>query len=221
MKRNVMILAMAALVMMPSPVQASETTQAVAGAVGAAAGAAVSNAVVSGPNGAQLNCNALDIKDMSDQDIINVRRACDAIKVASPPEPVMSPDDVREWAGLAKEFGSAIGQTAKELGVAVNDFLRTPAGILLTVYLFWSKLGGILIGIPFVMLVWTAFFMIWNRYRRTPTAFEYRPVLFGLWQKQVVTDYDYTDAGDVVSFGAFGAVATTIITAFIVVCVIL
>lgn len=221
MKRTMLILAMAALAIMPSPAQASETTQAVAGAVGAAAGAAVSNAVVSGPNGAQLNCNALDIKDMSDQDIINVRRACDAIKVAAPPEPAMSPDDVREWAGLAKEFGSAIGQTAKELGVAVNDFLRTPAGVLLTVYLFWSKLGGILIGIPFVMLVWTAFFMIWNRYRRTPKAFEYRPVLFGLWQKQVVTDYRYTDESEVLWFGALGGLATVVITAFIVGCVIL
>lgn len=218
--RSKFIITALAMALVATPAVASETSQAVAGAAGAAVGAAAAN-MVAGPNGTQFNCNALDVSKMSDRDIINIRKACDAATASAPKEETLSPDSVREWAGLAKEFGSAIGQTAKELGVAVNDFLRTPAGILLTIYLFWSKLGGIIIGIPFVILVWSAFFKIWDRYRRTPVKFESRPVLFGLFNKQVVTEYEYNSADNTMSFGAFGALVTTVITAFIISCVIL
>ncbi len=210
-----------AAIMLATPAWASDTTTAVSAAAGAAAGTVVTN-MVSGPNGAQLNCNAIDINGLSSNDIVNVRNACDAIKAAkpAPAAEALSPENVKEWAGLAKEFGSAIGQTAKELGVAVNDFLRTPAGILLTVYLFWSKLGGIIIGIPFVVTVWFAFFKIWNTFRRTPTEFESQPVLFGLFNRQVVKSYNYRAADEVLWAGLLGGLATTIITGILIATII-
>lgn len=220
MRKFALISMLAAAMVITTPAFADDTSTAVSAAAGAAVGT-VATAMVKGPDGASLNCNALDISQMSDQDIINVRRACDSVKAAAPEQPALSPDNVREWAGLAKEFGSAIGQTAKELGIAVNDFLRTPAGILITIYLFWSKLGGIVIGIPFVITIWFAFFKVWNTYRRTPKAFETKPVLFGLMNKKYVTEYQYRDADEIWWSGALGGLVTAGISALIICTIIL
>ena len=134
----------------------------------------------------------------------------------------ITPDKVAAWGSIAKEFGSAIGSMAKELGVQVNDFLRTPAGVLITLYLFWSKLGGVVIGIPFVLAVWALYFKLWDRFRRTPVEFENRPIIFGIFNRQLVTRYDYNYEHDSVAVYAtlVGAVMI-IITAFIIGCVIL
>lgn len=193
----------------------ADTNTAVSAAAGAAAGTVVTN-MVSGPNGNQFNCQALNIDGLSSQEISNIQSACSALKAKQPVDEKVTPDQVREWAGLAKEFGSAVGQTAKELGIAVNDFLRTPAGILLTIYLFWSKLGGIIIGIPFIMVVWTVFFKLYDRYRRTPAETEVRPVLFGLFNKMVTTKYNYRDGNEALVFGAIGSVVCILVTMFII-----
>ena len=213
MRSKIGIFAIMALTLAASPAYAE--VDAASAAAGAAAGA-VATTLIQGPNGSQLDCNALDISNMSDTDIINVRRACDSVKKAAPVSDSVKPDDVREWAGLAKEFGSAVGQTAKELGIAVNDFLMTPAGILITIYLFWSKLGGIIIGVPFVVTIWFAFFKVWNTFRRTPVAFEHKPVLFGLFNKKYVTEYQYRSSDEIWWSGALGGLVTIGISALII-----
>lgn len=218
MRSKIGIFAIMALALAASPAYAE--VDAASAAAGAAAGA-VATTLIQGPNGSQLDCNALDISNMSDTDIINVRRACDSVKKAAPVSDSVKPDDVREWAGLAKEFGSAVGQTAKELGIAVNDFLMTPAGILITIYLFWSKLGGIIIGVPFVITVWYAFFKIWNTFRRTPTEFEHKPVLFGLFNKKYITSYSYRSGEEIFWSGALGGLITIAISAMIICTIIL
>ena len=219
-KLMIMAAAMASLMMAPAAM-ADDTTTAAAAAGGAAVGTVVQQLVKVGGN--SVDCNAIPVKDLSQTDFQNIQSACAALNK----EPAksgafeMTPDDVKEWGSLAKEFGSAIGATAKELGVAVNDFLRTPAGILITVYLFWSKLGGIIIGIPFVMCIWFAFFKVWNTFRRTPTAFEYKPVLFGLFNKKYITSYNYRDADEVWWSGALGGLATIGISAIVICTIIL
>lgn len=218
MRSKIGIFAIMALALAASPAYAE--VDAASAAAGAAAGA-VATTLIKGPSGTTLDCNSLNISNMSDSDIIQVRQACDAVKGSAPADDSVKPDDVREWAGLAKEFGSAVGQTAKQLGIAVNDFLMTPAGVLITIYLFWSKLGGIIIGVPFVIAVWCAYYRIVNMYRRTPTETELRPVLFGLFNKTVVTKYKYTDPDEFVWLAILGAIATVVISAFIIGCVIL
>lgn len=45
--------------------------------------------------------------------------------------PTLTADNAREWADIAQAFTKAAGTVAKELGVATNDFLDSPAGYLL------------------------------------------------------------------------------------------
>lgn len=218
MRSKIGIFAIMALALAASPAYAE--VDAASAAAGAAAGA-VATTLIQGPNGSQLDCNALDISNMSDTDIINVRRACDSVKKAAPVSDSVKPDDVREWAGLAKEFGSAVGQTAKELGIAVNDFLMTPAGILITIYLFWSKLGGIIIGVPFLIGIWYAYYRVCDMYRRTPLETEVRPALFGLINKTVVTKYRYATQDEWIWFPIVGAIVVIAISATVICTIIL
>lgn len=210
----------AGLMAISTPAMADELTTGASAAVGAAVGSVASQLIKVGNS--TVDCNAIPVKDLSSQDFANIKSACEALN--KQPEGSafsMSPDDVKEWGSLAKEFGSAIGATARELGIAVNDFLATPAGILITVYLFWSKLGGIIIGIPFVITIWFAFFKIWNTFRRTPKAVEHKPVLFGLYNKKYITEYDYRDSDEVWWAGAIGGLVTTGISAIIICTIIL
>lgn len=210
----------AGLMLISAPALASETSTAVSAAAGAAVGSAAAQIVNIG--GSTVDCNAIPVKDLSSQDFANIKSACEALnKQPEGKSFEMTPEDVKEWGMLAKEFGSAIGATARELGVAVNDFLTTPAGVLITIYLFWSKLGGILIGVPFVLVIWYALFKWWNIYRRTPTAFEHKPVMFGLYNKKYVTEYKHREPDEVLWSGAIGGLITIAISSIIICTIIL
>ena len=80
----------------------------------------------------------------------NVRNAIiDANKEQSK---VGDPESWKKWAEVGKSIGLAIGETAKQLNVEVNSFIKTPAGII-TVALISYKIAGhdilrIILGIP-------------------------------------------------------------------------
>lgn len=206
----------------PAYAQDSGTSTTTAAAAGAVAGAVVDH-VITTQTGQKIDCQNINITNLSDNEISNIRSACAAIapKQDSSVASSVTPEKVAQWASLAKEFGSAIGATAKELGIAVNDFLRTPAGVLLTLYLFWHKLGGVLIGVPFLITVWMAYYKIWDRMRRTPAKMEIQPRFFGLFNREVVTEYSYTHGGDDNTFAIVGGLVTTIISAIIIGVIIL
>lgn len=58
------------------------------------------------------------------------------------------------YAGVATEVAKAVGIAAKELGVAVNEFILTPAGII-TIAIILIKVFGKLVALLFVsMVIW-------------------------------------------------------------------
>lgn len=95
---------------------------------------------------------------------------------------VNAPDaeEVNEWAGIAKGFAQAIGVLAKELGVAVNDFLRSPAGILLAAILLVKHAGGVFIGVPFVIFSVLVFAYVVRRVTTGKVTYENVPLLWGM-----------------------------------------
>lgn len=228
MRKFILISALAALVSFSTPVLAQDSQTrsnletAGSAAAGAAAGAIVAKVVNVGGN--SVNCDAIPVQNLSTEDFQHIKDACAALNKSTPAptESVITPDKVREWGSIAKEFGSAIGATAKELGVQVNDFLRTPAGVLLTLYLFWSKLGGVLIGVPLLIAIWIAYYRLNDRFRRTPTAMEVRPTFFGMFNREVVTAYEYNKEKDTVFWAqAISGVAVIVGSVFIVGLIIL
>jgi hypothetical protein len=81
-----------------------------------------------------------------------------AAKAASTPGEVSvaNVEAVREWVDIGTAIGSGLAASAKELGVAVNDFATSPVGIFTMVLIAWHYVGGELVSIVFGF-VWLAF----------------------------------------------------------------
>ena len=104
----------------------------------------------------------------------------------------VSPEALSGYGKVAKEFAEAIGIAAKELGVAANDFLNTPAGKLTAVIIVWRVMGDDVYAIaayPFRLLIGTALLiLIWTYVRRIHRSvfalnitYESVPVFYGLF----------------------------------------
>ncbi|MBI3572177.1 hypothetical protein HY091_01415 [Candidatus Kaiserbacteria bacterium] len=80
-------------------------------------------------------------------------------------QPVVSANTARQWADVGQNIGNAIAETCKALSIGVNDFIKTPAGILtiamLFFYLFggslWAVVGGSLVWVVLGSVIWKSF----------------------------------------------------------------
>lgn len=105
----------------------------------------------------------------------------------------------------AKGVGSAVSDLAKNLGVTANEFLRSPAGVLLAFVLVIKFVGsGKIIGIPFVMFMVSFWWFIVNRMTRQ-VEYEFIPVLWGAFNfrriKKVTRDESDFNSGFAVLTG--------------------
>jgi len=143
-----------------------------------------------------INCKTVDISKYTPDQLVKVQQVC-APEQTKAEE--ITPDDVREWASLGKEFGVAVTETAKGLGVAVNEFVTTPVGLMIAFYFLWSKIGGIIIGIPLLIALWWLYFKIVNIYRYRDAEYENVPVLFGLTTRRKIVKENITKPDDLVT----------------------
>ena len=146
-------------------------------------------------NGKSINCAQLDISQYNQNELIDIQNICNASKAAAEK---VTPEDVREWASLGKEFSDAVIETAKGLGVTANEFLGTPVGVLLALYFMWDIIGGILIGIPLLIAIWILYFKIINVYINRECEYTYVPVLFGLFNRKKLVKRNISDPADTV-----------------------
>jgi hypothetical protein len=60
-------------------------------------------------------------------------------------EAVSTPKKVGEWLDVGTKIGQMMGGAAKELGIAVNDFVKTPVGQWTMAIIIWKFMGGALV----------------------------------------------------------------------------
>lgn len=140
-----------------------------------------------------INCKNLDISKYSTDQINQIQRICSAEKLA---EEKVTPEDVREWASLGKEFSDAVIETARGLGVTANEFLTTPVGLLLALYFMWDIIGGILVGIPLLVAIWWLYFKVISIHVYKEAEYAYVPVLFGLFTRKKVIKHNISNPSD-------------------------
>lgn len=117
----------------------------------------------------------------------------------------LNSNDASKWNSVIRTIGETIATTAKELGVAVNDFLKSPAGIILVLFLFFKFIGGKLLAIPtFFFMAWT-WYRIIDRFTKDNVEYEYVPYLWGAFKlKRMVSYRRDSDAGTY--FGIAGVI---------------
>lgn len=138
-----------------------------------------------------IDCQNIDITQYSTaEELQRVQKVC-----SSPTEnsSKVTPETVREWGSLGKEFSTTVVDTAKELGIAVNEFLYTPVGFLIAFYFMWDMIGGILVGIPLLIFIWWLYFRVCRILTKPQQTveFEYVPYIWGLFSLKRVKNIQY------------------------------
>ena len=87
---------------------------------------------------------------------------------ASAPTDVRAAAHVKEWVDIGTAIGSGLASSAKELGVASNDFIKTPVGKLTATVIIWHFLGSTVVHLVAGTLWLTIVGSVWYfLYRRT------------------------------------------------------
>ena len=65
-----------------------------------------------------------------------------------------SEDKVEKWVKIGSNIGQGLAGAAKEVGVAVNDFAKTPVGQLTMMLIVWHMIGAQLIHVFGGIMIW-------------------------------------------------------------------
>jgi hypothetical protein len=69
-------------------------------------------------------------------------KATDKASVTAPSE-----EKVEKWVKIGSQIGQGLSGAAKEVGIAVNDFAKTPVGQLTMMLIVWHMVGGVMVHI--------------------------------------------------------------------------
>lgn len=65
----------------------------------------------------------------------------EAVEKATGGIPTITPERITGWAQVAEGFANAMGAAAKQLNISVNDFIKTPAGMITIGVILWKVIG--------------------------------------------------------------------------------
>lgn len=109
---------------------------------------------------AYAGCSDITKSGLSDTAHQSLVIACETAKMQEMEIPSTAAV-IKEYAAYgeyAKQIAEAVGILAKELGMAVDDFLHTDAGLLVAFLLVWKIAGasilGFIIGVPMIIAIW-------------------------------------------------------------------
>lgn len=64
---------------------------------------------------------------------------------ASAKQAVSNPQQVGEWLDVGTKIGQMFGGAAKEVGIAVNEFVKTPVGQWTMAIIIWKYMGNVIV----------------------------------------------------------------------------
>jgi len=101
----------------------------------------------------------LDVENLSPEQAAQLFELKKAAAVPTIPE--LPPEErVEKWVSIGNQVGQAIGGACKELGITVNDFIVTPAGMLTVTLIVWKVVGEDIWGIIGGTLSWFAIMLL-------------------------------------------------------------
>lgn len=104
---------------------------------------------------------------------------------------VSSAQHIKEWVDIGTEIGAGLASTAKELGIAANDFVKTPVGKLTAAIIVWHFMGSSIIHIMFgslwLLVVGTVWYFLYRRIAFKTAVINYEAGKGPNGQKRVTT----------------------------------
>lgn len=87
---------------------------------------------------AAVEVNTVGLTDTQKAELV---KQAEAMR-AQAKDPTAIVDSAEKWLNIGERFGKMIGSAAKEVGVAANEFLKTPVGIMTATVIVFQYLGG-------------------------------------------------------------------------------
>jgi hypothetical protein len=114
------------------------------------------------PAPTNINTTGLTAEQMK-----QVQEQADQLRAASPEAQTQATlERVQQYVEVGKGIGAGLGEAARSMGVAVNDFANTPVGRLTTFVIIWKVMGHDFLGI-LAGLIWMAVMIpLWVSYFR-------------------------------------------------------
>jgi len=148
--------------------------------------------------------NTVDLSNLTDAQKVEVLTQLNKIKNTpvqskqdnEPIQILPDAEEVQKYVSIGENIGKALGGTARELGIAVNDFANTPVGIIAVMLIIYNYLGSAIIsffGGLLVFLLGSFFIKWWVKKALTTNIYynEEKTNIFGNHPiKQVETEYN-------------------------------
>ena len=169
-------------------------------------------------------CSISHASDLSDEQIQQLKVQCEQMKLEVQASkkaalekeletPVVTKENIGEWAVIAQEFAKALGIAAREIGVSVNEFLKSPAGVLTAGILIFMTVGksimAFFVGMLFTYIVFKLNNRVWfDQYETIETTNIFgktkqkRVARYNNWS-QVKDDAVALSAGSIIVLGAY------------------
>jgi hypothetical protein len=161
----------------------------------------------------------VDTRGLNDTQKAELVKMAEQMKQSAPA--ITTAEKVDQWVNVGERIGKMLGGAAKEVGLAVNEFVKTPVGMLATGVIVFNYIGGAVIhvfGGLFILLLgtWALWYYVRNS---TRMVIEYDLEKPANWLgnhpvKKVVRDSIGDDQAVGVWLSAIGLVVVSLVTMF-------
>lgn len=135
--------------------------------------ALVANAGISSENLSSAGFNKLS----EAQKIEILKQVNEKVEAASAPASVAisSPEKIDKWIDVGTRIGQMMGGAAKEVGIAVNEFVKTPVGKWTMALIIWNYMGTMIVHVfgGVVVLVFGTLALRYFMARLNPVEYTY------------------------------------------------
>lgn len=99
-------------------------------------------AMVLSVGAAHAAVTGIDLSGLTETQKAQLVQQAEQMKNATPLE---TAEKVDKWVDVGERLGKMMGGAAKEVGIAVNDFVKTPVGMMTAFLIVWNYMGSMLV----------------------------------------------------------------------------
>ena len=142
---------------------------------------------------AATDVTAVDVSKLTTAQKADVLKYTASLETKDSNVSVAARVEIGKWGELGVGVGRAAVGAAKEIGVAANEFVQTPLGMVTMAVVVYKVIGqdviGFVVGLGILITFMTiaiafAFFV-----KKGAVTYEYKPALLGLYNKKYVVSY--------------------------------
>lgn len=123
--------------------------------------------------------STVDLRGLTEQQIATLATQANSMKAESAEKVVEKVDKVAEkvdtYADVSVRIGKMLSGAAKEVGIAVNEFVKTPVGMLTAGLILWHYMGGMIVHVVsgWAFLIISFSLLFWYSRRAVTLNIEY------------------------------------------------